>query len=145
MPEILVVDDNEDNRKVMLRLLSHAGHTGFSAANGAAAITAALARRPDLVLMDLAMPEMDGWAATAGFKANPALADIPIIVVTGHLTSDEIRRAQEVGCQDVVSKPIDYYVLVAKINRFLNTGNAASSGPAAGAAAQSGVSGACPA
>ena len=145
MAEILVVDDNEDNRKVMLRLLGHAGHTGFSAANGAAAIRAALARRPALVLMDLAMPEMDGWAATAGFKADPDLADIPIIVVTGHLTSDEIRRAQEVGCQDVVSKPIDYYVLVAKINRFL-TATAAPSGPGAGGTAvTSGASGACPA
>lgn len=144
MAEILVVDDNEDNRKVMLRLLQHAGHTGFSAANGAAAITAALARRPALVLMDLAMPEMDGWAATAGFKADPELADIPIIVVTGHLTSDEIRRAQAVGCQDVVSKPIDYYVLVAKINRFL-TSTAAPSGPATGTAVTAGASGACPA
>ncbi len=119
MSEILIVDDNEDNRNVLQRLLEHAGHRGFTAKNGADALAMARERQPDLVLMDLAMPEMDGWAATATFKSDPQLASIPIIVVTGHVTSDEIHRAQEVGCQDVVSKPIDYYILVAKIARHL--------------------------
>ena len=117
--DILIVDDNEDNRKVLQRLLEHAGHHGMTARNGADALARAREQRPDLVLMDLAMPEMDGWAATATFKSDPQLASIPIIVVTGHVTSDEIRRAQEVGCQDVVSKPIDYYILIGKIARHL--------------------------
>lgn len=119
MAEILIVDDNEDNRNVLSRLLEFAGHRGRSARDGAEALQLARQDAPDLVLMDLAMPEMDGWAATAHFKADPELAAIPIIVVTGHVTSDEIQRAREVGCQDVVSKPIDYFVLVAKIARHL--------------------------
>lgn len=120
MAEILIVDDNEDNRKVLSRLLEYAGHQSRTARDGADALELARGHAPDLVLMDLAMPEMDGWAATARFKADPELAAIPIIVVTGHVTSDEIHRAREVGCQDVVSKPIDYYVLVAKIARYLS-------------------------
>ena len=119
MADILIVDDNEDNRKVLTRLLEFAGHRGVPASNGAEALELARRRQPDLVLMDLAMPEMDGWAATLHFKQDAALASIPIIVVTGHVTSDEIKRAQDVGCQDVVSKPIDYYILVAKIDRYL--------------------------
>lgn len=119
MADILIVDDNEDNRKVLARLLEYAGHRGLLAGNGIEALELAARQPPDLVLMDLAMPEMDGWAATARFKSDPSLAAIPIIVVTGHVTSDEIGRAQEVGCQDVVSKPIDYYILVGKIARHL--------------------------
>jgi two-component system cell cycle response regulator DivK len=137
MADILIVDDNEDNRKVLARLLEYAGHRGLPAENGAEALALASLKPPDLVLMDLAMPEMDGWAATARFKSDPLLAGIPIIVVTGHVTSDEIGRAQQVGCQDVVSKPIDYYVLVGKIARYL--------AQAAPPAAPAGREAACPA
>lgn len=119
MASILIVDDNEDNREVLLRLLNFAGHEGRTVANGYEALQAARQIKPDLVLMDLAMPGMDGWSATAALKSDPTLADIPVIVVTGHVTRDEILRAQEVGCQDVVSKPIDYYVLVGKIEGHL--------------------------
>ncbi|MEM9595161.1 MAG: response regulator [Acidobacteriota bacterium] len=119
MSKILVVDDNRDNRNILMRLLEHGGHRAKAVANGFEALEAAEDCRPDLVLMDLAMPEMDGWTATAAFKARTALSEIPIVVVTGHVTADEIDRAQEVGCHDVVSKPIDYYVLMDKIDLHL--------------------------
>lgn len=119
MAKILVVDDNADNRRVLERLLAFGGHQATCAADGRHALDMARADKPDLVLMDLAMPEVDGWTATAAFKNDSELAKIPIIVVTGHLTSLEISRAREVGCQDVVSKPIDYYVLIAKIANHL--------------------------
>ena len=76
-------------------------------------------QQPDLVLMDLAMPQMDGWTATAAFKEDERLAPIPIIAVTGHVTGHEIERAQFAGCHDLVSKPIDYYVLMDKIATHL--------------------------
>jgi len=120
MAKILVVDDNEDNRIVLSRMLQHAGHSAVGAGNGREALEVAATDAPDLILMDLAMPEMDGWSATERIKARPELSHIPILVVTGHVTSDEILRAQEAGCHDVVSKPIDYYVLVQKIDQHLS-------------------------
>ena len=115
MTQVLVVDDNEDNREVLTRMLEHGGYAVRRASNGREALTKADAERPDLILMDLSMPEMDGWTATEHLKSSQRLHDIPVIVVTGHLTSNEIRRAQQVGCQDIVSKPIDYYVLIDKV------------------------------
>ena len=119
MTKVLIVDDNEDNRIVLQRMLKHGGYQVVSAANGNEALERAKDVRPDLVLMDLAMPEMDGWTATARMKAEEDLEDIPVIVVTGHVTGEEILRAQKVGCHDVVSKPIDYYVLMDKLKNYL--------------------------
>ncbi|MEM6794636.1 MAG: response regulator [Acidobacteriota bacterium] len=120
MARILVVDDNSDNRDVLTRLLAFGGHETTTANDGQSALAqASRTPRPDLVLMDLAMPKMDGWTATAVFREDPALAHIPIIAVTGHVTSREIHRAQDAGCSDLVSKPIDYYVLMDKIANHL--------------------------
>lgn len=121
MTKVLIVDDNEDNRIVLQRMLKHGGYQVVSATNGSEALETAKNVRPDLVLMDLAMPEMDGWTATARMKAEEDLEDIPVIVVTGHVTGDEILRAQKVGCRDVVSKPIDYYVLMDKLKNYLHS------------------------
>lgn len=117
MARVLVVDDNEDNRTVLQRMLQFGGHTVETAQDGHQALETAPTVNPDVVLMDLAMPGMDGWAATAHFKARSDLKHIPVIVVTGHVTTDELLRAQELGCEDIVSKPVDYYVLVDKIAR----------------------------
>ena len=105
MAKILVVDDREDNRQVLERMLEFARHVPVTARNGQEALSKAAAAPPDLVLMDLAMPEMDGWEATAQLRANPALGDIPVIVVTGHVTQEAIDRAFEYDAED----PWNYY------------------------------------
>lgn len=123
MAKVLVVDDNEDNRNVLSRLLAHGGHSAVCAVDGRRAIEVAGIERPDLVLMDLEMPEMDGWAATRVLKGLAELTHVPVIAVTGHLTQNEIDRAQRAGCDDVVSKPIDFYVLMEKIELHLASGS----------------------
>lgn len=120
MNKVLIVDDNKDNRIVLSRMLSYGGFSAISASNGFEALTTAKEEKPDLVLMDLAMPEMDGWTATAKMKEEEDLEDIPIIVVTGHVTGDEILRARQAGCRDLVSKPIDYHVLIDKLRHHLS-------------------------
>lgn len=127
MPRILVVDDNPDNIAVVSRMLEIRDHQPLSARNGAEALERAKAEEPDLVLMDLSMPVMNGWQAAAAFHADEELSRIPIIAVTGHVTSDEIRRAQEAGCADLVSKPIDFYVLMDKIELHAPAERAAAS------------------
>ena len=118
---VLVVDDNEDNRAVLTRMLEHGGYQVIQAANGHQAIERAARDAPGLILMDLSMPGMDGWTATGLLKNDDSLCHTPVIVVTGHLTRDEIERAREVGCQDIVSKPIDYYVLIDKVRHHTGT------------------------
>ena len=119
MAMIMVVDDNEDNRTVLSRMLKLAGYDIRTAENGKRAIEEAVAQAPDLILMDLSMPEMDGWAATSQLKAIQGCRHIPVIIVTGHVTSDDIVSAQQVGCDDLVSKPVDYNVLIGKVNQYL--------------------------
>ena len=87
MTQVLVVDDNEDNREVLTRMLEHGGYAVSRAANGREALSKADSERPDLILMDLSMPEMDGWTATEQLKSSRGLHEIPVIVVTGHLTA----------------------------------------------------------
>lgn len=132
MARILIVDDNRDNRHVLTRLLEFGGHQIETAEDGEHALETARDVDPDLVLMDLAMPRMDGWTAAAAFKADRALSGIPIIAVTGHVTGDEIDRARDAGCHDLVSKPVDYYVLIDKIATHLAAGRSAGGGPEAG-------------
>ena len=119
MAKILVVDDNEDNRNILSRLVGFGGYDFVTASNGREAIDLARGANPDLILMDLAMPGMDGWTATKTLKADDALNNIPVIIVTGHVTSSDISLAQAMGCNDVVSKPIDYHVLMGKIGQHL--------------------------
>ena len=120
MAKILIVDDNVDNRNVLSRLLDFGGYRPEVAASARDAFALADAEAPDLVLMDLSMPDIDGWDATRRFKSDVRWQQIPVIAVTGHVTGEEIRRAQEVGCSDIVSKPIDYYVLMDKIRHHLD-------------------------
>ena len=119
MAKILVVDDNADNRNILARLVGYGGHQPVTATNGREALGLARDTQPDLILMDLAMPEMDGWTATRRLKSDETLTEIPVIIVTGHVTSNDISLAQQVGCNDVVSKPIDYHVLMGKITQHL--------------------------
>jgi CheY-like chemotaxis protein len=116
---ILVVDDNPDNRDVLSRILELSGYAVISAMNGIHALDIAEQERPDLILMDLAMPEMDGWEATSNLKTRPHLAHIPVIALTGHVTSDDIRRAIHAGCQDYLAKPVDFDRLLYKVKTHL--------------------------
>jgi two-component system, cell cycle response regulator DivK len=113
--EILVVDDNFDNQYIMLQMLRLHGYDVVGADNGVAALRALGNRVPDLVVMDLSMPELDGWAATRAIRQQPGLAHLPIIAVTSHVVPENMQRALEAGCDDVVTKPVDFELLVQKI------------------------------
>jgi CheY-like chemotaxis protein len=115
MKTILVVDDNFDNRNIISEMLKINGYQVVCADNGRIALDLVEKQEFDLVLMDLSMPIMDGWTATAELKSKPDFAHIPVIAVTGHVTSDELKRAQKAGCQDYLAKPIDYEMLVRKV------------------------------
>jgi two-component system cell cycle response regulator DivK len=116
--KILVVDDTEWNRDLIVQLLQDE-YTVLQAVDGQQGVTVTEAERPDLVLMDLGMPVMDGWEATRKIKANSALRSIPIIAVTSHaMVGDEI-EARKAGCDDYLPKPIDESELINKIKKFL--------------------------
>jgi len=116
--KILVVDDTEWNRDLVVQLLEDE-YDVVEAVDGEEAVKKAEQERPDLILMDLGMPVMDGWEATRKIKANNALKHIPIIAVTSHaMVGDEI-QARQAGCDDYVAKPIDEDELIKKIKKFL--------------------------
>ncbi len=119
MPTLLLVEDNEMNRDMLSRRLEKRGFTVVLAEDGHQALERATAAPPDLVLMDLSLPVMDGWEATRRFKADPALRAIPIIALTAHAMSDDERRAREAGCDDFDTKPVELPRLLAKIQTLL--------------------------
>jgi two-component system cell cycle response regulator DivK len=116
--KILVVDDTEWTRDLIVQLLEE-DYTIFEAVNGEEAVTKAECEKPDLILMDLGMPVMDGWEATRRIKGHNDLKHIPIIAVTSHaMVGDEV-QAREAGCDDYLLKPIDENELLQKIQKFL--------------------------
>lgn len=116
--KILVVDDTEWNRDLIVQLLEDE-YDMVEAVDGEEGVKKAEQEKPDLILMDLGMPVMDGWEATRKIKANGALKSIPIIAVTSHaMVGDEI-SAREAGCDDYLPKPIDETELLRKIKRFI--------------------------
>jgi CheY-like chemotaxis protein len=119
MKTILVVDDNLDNRSIIAQMLKLSGFRVIMAADGHQAIALSEQEAPDLVLMDLAMPGLDGWSATARLKARPEFARMPVIAVTGHVTRDDIDRALKAGCADYLAKPIDYETMLLKVRSLL--------------------------
>jgi len=115
---ILVVDDTDWNRDLLVQLLEEE-YDILQAADGGEGVRMAEHHKPDLILMDLGMPVMDGWEATRAIKANTALKHIPVIAVTSHaMVGDEI-EARKAGCDDYLSKPIDDEALMQKIKRFI--------------------------
>jgi len=116
---ILVVDDTEWNRDLLVQLLED-DYDILQAVDGAEGVKKTEDDKPDLILMDLGMPVMDGWEATRRIKANDALKQIPIIAVTSHaMVGDEI-DARKAGCDDYLPKPIDEQLLIEKIKKFLS-------------------------
>jgi CheY-like chemotaxis protein len=122
MSKILLVEDNEMNRDMLGRRLQRHGFALCFAADGPAGIVMAGAEMPDLILMDIALGEMDGWEATRRIKANPMTAGIPVIALTAHALASDRDKSVEVGCADFDTKPVDLPRLLAKINACLANG-----------------------
>src|ERR1041384_6398404 len=116
---ILVVEDQMDNRQILRDLLGNAGYELLEAENGAEAVTPVARQRPDLILMDIQLPVMDGYEATRRLKADPATKSIPIIVVTSYALSGDETKAREAGCDAYVTKPYSPRQLLAKIREYL--------------------------
>ena len=115
---ILVVEDDEANQELVTRFLRRNGHTVLLAADGRAGVSAAQTYVPDLILMDLGLPGLDGWEAARQIKSAPVTAHIPIIALTAHSISDDVRKAVEVGMDAYETKPVVYQRLMKKIAAF---------------------------
>ena len=124
MPTILLVEDNELNRDMLSRRLSRRGYTVMSAHDGEEGHTMACAHRPNLILMDIGLPEMDGWQVTRLLKQNPQTSGIPIIALTAHALITDREKAREVGCDDYDTKPIEFVRLLDKIEALLDPAGA---------------------
>ena len=116
---ILVVEDQEDNRRIMRDLLTSVGYEVIEAVTGEDGVATAESQRPDLILMDIQLPGLDGYEATRQIKTNPDLEHIPIIVVTSYALSGDDVKAFEAGCNAYVSKPFSPRELLAKIREYL--------------------------
>jgi two-component system, cell cycle response regulator DivK len=116
---ILVVEDQMDNRQILRDLLGNAGYTLVEAENGEEALAAVAKQRPDLILMDIQLPVMDGYEATRRIKSDPATKSIPIIVITSYALSGDEGKARAAGCDAYVTKPYSPRQLLAKLREFL--------------------------
>ncbi len=116
---ILVVEDQEDNRQIIRDMLGATDYEITEAENGEQALAAVTKQRPDLILMDIQLPIIDGYEATRRIKADPALKSIPIIAVTSYALSGEEAKARAAGCDDYVPKPYSPRHLLAKIRQYL--------------------------
>jgi two-component system, cell cycle response regulator DivK len=116
---ILVVEDQEDNRQILRDLLDSAGYEMTEAWDGEAGVSAAKEQRPDLILMDIQLPHMDGYEATRRIKADPELKSIPVIAVTSYALSGDDDKAHAAGCDGYVTKPYSPRELLAKIRQYL--------------------------
>jgi len=120
MPKILLVEDNEMNRDMLSRRLARKGYSVVIAIDGQAGINMATSESPDLILMDLSLPVIDGWEATRQIKANPATQSIPVIALTAHAMAGDEQKALEAGCDDYDTKPVDLKRLLGKIDLLLS-------------------------
>jgi len=121
---ILYVEDNDDNIYVLKNRLTRAGFTILVARDGAVGVAMAAAERPDLILMDLSLPVMDGWEATRQIKGAPETKDIPVIALTSHAMVGEREKALAAGCDDFDTKPVELPRLLEKIRALLPNGDA---------------------
>lgn len=117
--QILVIEDNDDNREILRDLLTSVGYGIIEATTGHRGVCAAVTHGPALILMDLQLPDIDGYEATRRIKAHPALAHIPIIAVTAYALSGDDVKARHAGCDAYVAKPFDPRTLLAIIRTYL--------------------------
>jgi len=119
MSKILMVEDNEMNRDMLSRRLERKGFDVVMAVDGQAGVNMAQSEKPDLILMDMSLPIIDGWEATRRIKADPATKDIPVIALTAHAMAGDEQKALEAGCDDYDTKPVNFNRLLEKMARFL--------------------------
>jgi CheY-like chemotaxis protein len=124
MPRLLYVEDNEMNRDMLSRRLQRRGFEVLIAADGERGVAIAAAERPDLILMDMSLPVLDGWEATRRLKAAPATRRIPIIGLTAHAMATDRDKCLAAGCDDYDTKPVELGRLLEKIERLLGAGAA---------------------
>lgn len=120
MPKILLVEDNEMNRDMLSRRLLKAGFEMVIAVDGEQAVDLARSEAPDLILMDISLPGLDGWEATRRLKTMPETRSIPIIALTAHAMAGDREKSLAAGCNDYDTKPIDFRRLLEKIQDFLD-------------------------
>jgi len=120
MAKILLVEDNEMNRDMLSRRLVRNGYEVFIANDGQQGVEMALSQQPDLILMDMSLPVIDGWEATRRVRANDATRKIPVIALTAHAMAGDREKAIEAGCDDYDTKPVEIARLLGKITALLN-------------------------
>jgi len=126
MQRILLVEDNEMNRDMLSRRLARKGYEVVLAVDGQSGVDMALTQAPDLVLMDMSLPILDGWEATRRLKADTATRQIPVIALTAHAMSSDRDKALDAGCDDYDTKPIDLPRLLGKIQALIGSGELTS-------------------
>lgn len=119
MPTLLLVEDNEMNRDMLSRRLQRRGYAVACAVDGQEGLDLARSLKPDLILMDMSLPVLDGWEATRRLKADPELQAIPVIALTAHAMASDELQARAAGCDDFDTKPVELPRLLDKIRRFL--------------------------
>ena len=119
MNRLLLVEDNEMNRDMLTQRLERKGYQIMIAVDGIEGVRMAKSERPDLILMDMSLPNIDGWEATRLIKASVETRDIPVIALTSHAMPGDRERCLEVGCDEYDTKPIDFYRLLTKIDRLM--------------------------
>ena len=120
MPKVLLVEDNELNRDMLSRRLERKGFEVILAVDGIQCLALARSEAPDLILMDMSLPEIDGWEATCRLKADEATCQIPVLALTAHAMEGDRERAIEAGCDDYDTKPVNLPRLLEKIQTLLN-------------------------
>ena len=124
MPKILLVEDNEMNRDMLSRRLERKGYEVIIAVDGAMGVAMSAAERPDIILMDMSLPVLDGWEATRQIKASAETSSIPVIALTAHAMSGDKDKALAAGCDEYETKPVEFARLLAKIEKSLTSSGA---------------------
>jgi CheY-like chemotaxis protein len=120
MAKVLLVEDNEMNRDILSRRLSRRGYVVVFAMDGQQGVEMARSEKPDIILMDMSLPIIDGWEATRRVKSDNAIRDVPVIGLTAHAMSGDREKALEAGCDDYDTKPVEFDRLITKIERLLS-------------------------
>lgn len=122
MAKLLLVEDNQMLQEILSEILALNDYEVFVAGNGEEALTITAEKKPDLILMDMSLPVLDGWEATRRIKANPATSHIPIIALTAHALAGDRKRSLEAGCDDYETKPVEFPKLLKKIQSYMDKG-----------------------